>query len=71
MKCDCSDSFTIPFQTSEDMDSLDGDSVVDNADTNKNVSTNPLTSMSFATVLSSLSYSLIYICSLLSLPFHF
>lgn len=28
------------------MDSLDGDSVVDNADTNKNVSTNPLTSLS-------------------------
>lgn len=42
----CHASVTFPFQTedqsSEDMDSLDDDdSVVDNADTNINVSTNP------------------------------
>lgn len=41
----CHASVTFPFQTedqsSEDMDSLDDDSVVDNAETNINVSTNP------------------------------
>lgn len=39
------------------MDSLDGDSVVDNADTNKNVSTNPLTTRSFANTFASLHLS--------------
>lgn len=46
---------TFPFQTgdqsSEDMDSLDGESIVDNADTNINVSTNLLTWLSLTNTL--------------------